>query len=286
MEFVAIDVETANPDFASICQVGLAHFRDGSLVEEWVSLVNPEQEFFEFNTELHGIDEDAVKDAPTLPQIAPAILERFDGRIVVSHTHFDRTAIRQAFDVYGLEVPCCTWLDSARVARRTWAEVSYSGYGLANVAKLIGYEFAHHDALEDAKAAGRILLAAMELSGLGVDEWLERVAKPIDPNASGAPLTRAGNQQGPLYGEVVVFTGALQVTRREAADMADAIGCEVAAGVTKHTTMLVVGDQDVAKLAGHEKSSKHRKAETLMAKGQAIRILRESDFARLVEMSD
>ena len=37
-------------------------------------------------------------------------------------------------------------------------------------------------------------------------------------------------------------------------------------------------------LNGHEKSGKHRKAEELIAKGQFIRILRESDFKRLAEM--
>jgi DNA polymerase III subunit epsilon len=49
--------------------------------------------------------------------------------------------------------------------------------------------------------------------------------------------------------------------------------------------MLVVGDQDIAKLAGHEKSSKHRKAEELIAKGTPIRILKESDFKELVRLS-
>ena len=55
--------------------------------------------------------------------------------------------------------------------------------------------------------------------------------------------------------------------------------------VTKHTTMLVVGDQDLRRLAGHEKSSKHMKAEELIAKGQPIRILGESDFMRIVAQS-
>jgi DNA polymerase-3 subunit epsilon len=52
--------------------------------------------------------------------------------------------------------------------------------------------------------------------------------------------------------------------------------------MTSQTTLLVVGDQDIRKLAGHEKSSKHRKAEELITKGQSIRILRESDFKELV----
>jgi len=52
--------------------------------------------------------------------------------------------------------------------------------------------------------------------------------------------------------------------------------------VNKKVTLLVVGDQDVLKLAGQEKSSKHRKAEALIAAGQEIRILRESDFLSLI----
>ena len=56
----------------------------------------------------------------------------------------------------------------------------------------------------------------------------------------------------------------------------------MADSVTKHTTLLVVGDQDIRALNGHEKSSKHRKAEELMAKGLPIRILTESDFASMV----
>ena len=68
--------------------------------------------------------------------------------------------------------------------------------------------------------------------------------------------------------------------------MAAALGCQVASGVTKKTTMLVVGDQDTKRLAGHEKSSKHRKAEELIGKGVPIRVLRESDFKELARFSD
>lgn len=57
-------------------------------------------------------------------------------------------------------------------------------------------------------------------------------------------------------------------------------------GVNKKITILVVGDQDVKKLAGQEKSSKYRKAEKLMAEGCQIRILRESDFNEPVLLAD
>jgi DNA polymerase III subunit epsilon len=35
MELIAIDVETANADMASICQIGTARFANGILVDEW-----------------------------------------------------------------------------------------------------------------------------------------------------------------------------------------------------------------------------------------------------------
>jgi DNA polymerase-3 subunit epsilon len=71
------------------------------------------------------------------------------------------------------------------------------------------------------------------------------------------------------------------MVRREAADLAAAAGCTVQSTVTKETTVLVVGDQDIDRLAGHEKSAKHRKAEALIEAGQPIRIVQESDFLQL-----
>jgi DNA polymerase III subunit epsilon len=132
-----------------------------------------------------------------------------------------------------------------------------------------------------------VLLAAVEATGLDIESWLKRVKQPIDPTniSSGSAIMRDGNPEGQLYGEVMVFTGALQIPRREAADLAASIGCSVVEGVTKKTSLLVVGDQDVSKLAGKEKSSKHLKAEELIKKGQKIRIIKESDFKELVRYS-
>ena len=59
-------------------------------------------------------------------------------------------------------------------------------------------------------------------------------------------------------------------------------GCDVADSVTKKTTILVVGDQDLRYTRGQEKSTKHRKAEHMIAKGAPIRIVGESDFLLMV----
>ena len=289
MNFIALDVETANADLASVCQIGIAHFADGRFSEKWESLVDPEDEFDSMNIAIHGIDESMVAGAPTFPSLTETVTQKFVDTVVVSHTPFDQTAIRSVFAKYGIELPVITWLDTARVVRRTWLDLSRRGYGLAPVAERLGIEFRHHNAAEDARAAGEILLHAMRETGLSIDEWVVRAKKPISSSPGGSTsegITRDGNPEGPFYGEVAVFTGALSMPRREAADLAAAAGCEVAASVTKSTTLLIVGDQDIRKLAGHERSSKHRKTEKLIEEGQPIRILRETDFRSIASFAE
>ncbi|WP_405233592.1 exonuclease domain-containing protein [Lentisalinibacter salinarum] len=284
MNFVAIDVETANADLASICQVGIAKFANGELADEWFSYVDPQDHFDPMNVSIHGINTFTVQGSPSIADLYDTLDAYLGGSIAVCHTYFDRMAVEQAMSRFSLRPPIAAWLDSARVARRAWSQFARKGYGLANVCKTLGYTFRHHDALEDAKAAGYIILAAMEETGLDLDQWLVRVNQPIDPTAAPSePVRRDGNPDGPLHGEILVFTGSLEIPRRHAADLAASVGCTVASGVTKNTTLLVVGDQDVTKLAGHRRSSKHRKALELVEKGQSIRIIRETDFKKLVD---
>jgi DNA polymerase III subunit epsilon len=286
LNFVAIDVETANVDLASICQIGLVKCENGILSDEWKSYVDPEDYFDGNNVSIHGIDESTVKGAPTFPELSDTLRSYLAGKVAVCHTHFDRVAMRQAHQRYDIIAPECTWLDSARVARRTWEQFAYRGYGLANVCAAIGYQFEQHDALEDAKASAHIILAAIEETGMDLNKWLTRVERRIGFPYQSGKIVQDGNPEGPLFGEILVFTGALKMPRAMAAEMAAKTGCAVVGGVNKKTTILVVGDQDVKKLAGHEKSSKHRKAEKLRAEGCAIRILRESDFKELVLLAE
>jgi DNA polymerase-3 subunit epsilon len=285
MDFVAIDVETANSDMASICQIGIAKYSAGELAQEWVSYVDPEDEFDGLNIGIHGIDEAVVRGSPTFADLTDALKEHLEGRVAVCHTHFDRVAMQQAAERYELPPIGCTWLDSARVARRTWEQCSKRGYGLHDVCSMLGYEFRHHDALEDAKAAAHILLAASGETGLGLDAWLKRVGRRISPGKSARNRTSERcepNPDGPLFGEVVVFTGALGMPRSAAADLAAKLGCKVASSVTKQTTILIVGGQNPRLLAGHDKSSKLRKAEALQAAGSRVRILSVLDFEALI----
>ena len=285
MDFVAIDVETANPDLASICEVGAVTFKDSKPGHTFQTFVDPEDEFNPVNVSIHGIDESSVGGCGTFPVAMESLRPLLNENIVVSHTAFDRVSLARAGEKYQLPAIECRWLDTARIVRRTWKQFAKSGYGLADVAEWCGIDFVHHQAHEDARAAGEILVRAVAETGLSLEDWLLRAWQPGRSSTSPSPpIKRMGNPEGPLAGEVIVFTGALMIPRREAADLAASKGCDIETSVTNKTTLLVVGDQDLRRLGGHQQSSKHRKAESLIESGQQIRILGETDFIRMVDI--
>ncbi|ULB11869.1 transposase [Cereibacter azotoformans] len=279
MKFVVLDVETANPRMSSICQIGLVTFEGGVEVAAESHLIDPEDHFDPVNVAIHGITAAAVVGEPTFREVYGRVCDLTAGTVVACHTHFDRVALSRVCELHALPTLSCSWLDTARVARRAWVEFSKSGYGLSNLARHFGITFQHHDALHDARAAGLILARAIEETGHDPSEWIRLCNQATRQDRQ--TLRRDGDGDGPLVGESIVFTGALQVPRREAADLAHQAGAAVEPNVTKGTTILVVGDQDIDKLAGHDKSSKHRKAEALIEAGQSLRILGEADFMRV-----
>jgi DNA polymerase-3 subunit epsilon len=131
MDFVALDVETANADMASICQIGIAHFADGHLANEWKSYVDPKDFFDWINISIHGITEETVAGAPTFLALADTVSRIVGEHIVVTHTAFDRVSLLQAAKKWQASPLPCTWLDSACVARRTWKQFAQRGYGIA-----------------------------------------------------------------------------------------------------------------------------------------------------------
>lgn len=280
MKFIAIDVETANANLSSICQIGLAFFEDGKITNTWETLINPEEEFDFINISIHGLNYSDIKDAPTFKDISKTLIKLLQDRILVSHMSFDRVALFRAFEKAELKQLNCSWIDSAMVVRRTWKDLSKKGYGLANVAKKLYIEFEHHNALEDAKTCGIILIKALEELSMDLNAIQMRIKKPID--GSNNKINLKGNPDGNLKGEVLVFTGELMIPRKEAATMAVEAGCDVSTTAKKSVTILVIGDQDTTKLNGYEKSSKHRKVEELIKKGHHIKIIGESDFKIMV----
>jgi DNA polymerase-3 subunit epsilon len=178
-DFIAVDVETANNDAGSICQIGFATFTDGALVDNWSWLINPRTWFSGHNIAIHGIRAADVAHAPGWDECYQEIAALLAGRIVVSHTAFDVTATARACARYDLPILGAQWLDSARVARRAFRQFARRGWGLASLSEHLAIDFAHHDAGEDARAAGLVVLAAVQASGRSVTDWLTEAHRPL-----------------------------------------------------------------------------------------------------------
>lgn len=171
--FRVIDVETASYDKGSICQLGMVRILKGKISRRFSCLINPEMPFEEKLSLIHGITEDKVRDAIIFKDVGRHLKKLLQGKIVVSHTSFDRIALYHVYKRYGLEPINCTWLDSAEIARLAWPQFKRRGYNLANLSRHCGIDFQHHDAGEDAYAAGLVLIRAMEVTGLGIADWIQ-----------------------------------------------------------------------------------------------------------------
>lgn len=198
-DFVVVDVETACSRVSSICQVGIVGFKDGVEMFEYETLVDPLDRFSSFNIRIHGITRDHVTDAPTFADIHGIIDGHLSGRITVAHSMFDKGALAAACAMHRRTAIEATWLDSVRVAKRAWPDLS--SHRLNVLTKYLGLPHKHHDALSDARAAGMVIVRAIEHTGMDLAGWLA----PVNPRRASAPPAAA---DGPLKGERVFILGA------------------------------------------------------------------------------
>jgi DNA polymerase-3 subunit epsilon len=270
--FVAVDVETANHNRGSICQIATVEFQHGEIASEWCTLVDPDESFSSANIAVHGIQACDVIGHPTIGELSNELHMRLRNRLVVSHTLFDQQSLSLACPqiVDGLE-----WLDTCAAARTAWPELPT--HRLSYLAQQLQIEFQHHDALHDARAAGMVLLAACRRNRSLLRTTVTTVAQRHRPSRRFGPkVKRSGDPNGRLSGEVVVLTGTMWTGRNRVADLAASAGCDVRSEITKSTTILVQGMDKIGQ-------SKVRKAKSLIRDGQRLRILNDSEFRRLLE---
>lgn len=163
--FFALDVETANSNRASVCQIGVAAVRADGSVATWKTYVDPHTDNFAFSM-IHGITSETVQGAPSFGDILPVLIKALGTSVVYQHSGFDRGAISAACGHDDLLLPPWTWRDSVGVARKAWPELrGNGGHGLASLKRHLDLKFRHHDAGEDARAAAEVVLRAEALIG-------------------------------------------------------------------------------------------------------------------------
>ena len=158
--FVALDVETANNDRGSICQIGIAFVRPDNSIETWVTYVDPVTDDWSCSR-IHGITKRTVLGAPRFDYLLPRLGAALQGLTIYQHSSFDSTAIHAACHHAGLAAPDWIWRDSVQIARGAWPELKGNGgHGLASLKRHLDLNFEHHDAGEDARAAAEVVLLA------------------------------------------------------------------------------------------------------------------------------
>lgn len=176
MDYCVLDVETANTDCGSICQIGIVCVSSDIIVEEHVTLVDPACLFSPFNIRVHGIRPEHVAGAPTFKALYADLRERLTGRLVVQQGGFDKTALGRACEAAQRAEINARWINNVSVARRAWPGLE--GYGLAKMAARFGLEFRHHDALEDARVTQAIFARAVAETGVSPLDWYRRLSEP------------------------------------------------------------------------------------------------------------
>lgn len=156
--FVAIDFETADYQRDSACAVGLVKVSGRDVVAKKHLLIRPPRREIVFS-HLHGITWPMVRDQPTFAQAWPDILAFLDGaRFLAAHNaSFDRSVMNACCRAAGLEMPALPFHCTVELARRTWGLFPTR---LPDVCRHLGIALEHHQALSDAEACARIVLAA------------------------------------------------------------------------------------------------------------------------------
>ena len=167
MDLIALDFETANSLPGSACSFGVAVFRDGILRKcaERLILPHKSRRFIPpFYTSIHGIRMEDVAGSPEFPYYAETLFPILESGLVLAHNAaFDMGVLRALCELYHLPRPEIRYLCTCKAARRFWpGELNYK---LDTLCGRIGHAFQHHDAREDAAAAGFVYLAMFRESG-------------------------------------------------------------------------------------------------------------------------
>lgn len=158
--FLAIDFETATYTRDSACSVGLVRVEKGKIVHKAVHLIRPPTRQFTF-TYIHGISWEDVSESPTFKEVWKDILPLFEGIsfLAAHNASFDASVLRACCQRHRLAPPEVPFACSMKLARAQW---SIYPTKLPDVCRHLDIQLNHHEALSDALACAKIILAAQK----------------------------------------------------------------------------------------------------------------------------
>ncbi len=104
--YAIVDIETTGGQFneEGITEIAIYKFDGHEVVDQFISLVNPEKEIQPFVVKLTGINNAMLRSAPKFYEVAKRIIEITEGCILVAHnTSFDYRILRTEFNRLGYD---------------------------------------------------------------------------------------------------------------------------------------------------------------------------------------
>ncbi len=153
--FIAIDLETTSlePTKGQIIEVAAVRFRKGKEVAKFTTLVNPEKKIPFIVSDITGITDADVANAPTFDAVKDELSEFIGENPIVGHNvSFDLAFLK----ANGLEFGAAVY-DTWKLA--TIAFTGFASYSLENIAPRLGLDpGSSHRAYDDAKLSGNLFL--------------------------------------------------------------------------------------------------------------------------------
>lgn len=190
--FALIDFETTGLDHKShrIIEVAVRRINsNGTLIDEFSTLINPER-LDVGPTFIHHIKPEDLHDAPLFGEVAPLLMQKLSGAIVVAHhAAFEDSFLASELRRIGFGVPEIPCLDTLWLSRNV---LELPNYKLATVTSAFGVnEIDSHTALGDVRMVSQVLPML-----LGKGKVLKFQAEPIDVQHDGSEIklkTRVSN---------------------------------------------------------------------------------------------
>jgi DNA polymerase-3 subunit epsilon len=157
MPFVIVDVETTggSPKHSKITEIAMYKYDGNAIIDEFVTLLNPEQSIPDFIVRLTGITDAMVKDAPKFYEVAKNILAFCEGSVFVAHNvGFDYGMLRNEFRSLGYDFRF-PHLCTVRAAR--YVLPGHDSYSLGKISAALGITIdGRHRAGGDALATAKL----------------------------------------------------------------------------------------------------------------------------------